>query len=277
MLFDDFDVRRRWCLNGNAFGQGRTVKMGVSPVKLRLHGIKHRRLRANDLNVGLHRLRRDGHPRNEPATADGNNDDIKIGAILNHFDRHGPLPCGDDWVVKGVNERQPITRCEVHGELHAVVKPCAMLNDRRPKIFGVLHLIEWCSFGHHDGAGDPKAGGMVGDPLRMVARTTCDHTRLFLRVRQRQQLGQRPTRFERIRMLAIFELEVQINPQLQRQSRRGHRRRADGVGGDGFVGVADEVWGDGGHVGAPGLCWLNVGHGRLPRNEKRPACGSRAF
>ena len=144
-----------------------------------------------------------------------------------------------------MDERQTIPRGHIHGELHGIVKPRAVLDDGRAKVFGVFDLIEGRAFGHDDGGRDTQTGGVIGDPLGVVARAARNNTRLFLRVRQGQQFGQRTAGFERIGVLAVFELEVQIDAKLTGQAGCGNKRRADGRIAYGRVGLVDEVGGQG--------------------------------
>jgi|GEM_PF-6895110 len=82
---------------------------------------------------------------------------------------------------------------------------------------------------------------MIREALRVVARAACDNPRRALGWRQGQQLCQRPARLERIGMLQVFQLQMQVDPQLQRQPRRGDQRRADGRVADGIMRRTDIV------------------------------------
>ena len=113
-----------------------------------------------------------------------------------------------------MNERQPVARGKVEGQLHAVIKADPVLDDGCTEIFGAFYLIKRGAFGHDDSGCDAQTGGVVSDALGVVARATSDDTRLFLGVCEGQQFGQRAACFECVCVLQVFELEMQIDAQL---------------------------------------------------------------
>ena len=59
-----------------------------------------------DVDVGLDRLGRRRHARDQAAAADGHGQDLQVRRVLQHFQRDGALAGHDAEVVEGVHEHQ---------------------------------------------------------------------------------------------------------------------------------------------------------------------------
>ena len=72
-----------------------------------VHRGKELALRADDLDGGSGRARRDRDTGDQPATADGDHDRVQVGDLVEHLDADGALSRNDAWIVVRVDERHP--------------------------------------------------------------------------------------------------------------------------------------------------------------------------
>ena len=59
---------------------------------------------------------RHGHAGEEATAADGHDDHVEVGRVLQHLEGHGPLPGDDVRVVEGRHEHQALGLLELVGE-----------------------------------------------------------------------------------------------------------------------------------------------------------------
>src|ERR1017187_8664698 len=88
------------------------------------------------------------------------------------------------------------------------------------ELTGVLHLRERCSLGHDDGGRYAQPPGMIGDPLRMIARRHGNDTTLALIEVKRQQLVEGAALLEGRCELQVFEFEEDLGAGQSRQRAR---------------------------------------------------------
>ena len=135
--------------------------------------ILHRRIELgfdpDHFDLGIERLGGDGDAADQPAAADGNDQDVEIGHFGEDFERDG-AGAGDDLaVVERVDEDECLLRLELAGMVVGVVKGLPVEQDPRAVALGLGDLYRRGRIGHDDGHGNAEALAVLGDRLGMVA------------------------------------------------------------------------------------------------------------
>jgi hypothetical protein len=224
---------------GAAAGSGRPVVQGLE------HGGIHRGLHADDLDLGLEALRRDGVARNEPAPADGDDQDLQLGLCRQHFERDRPLSRNDRGIVVRVDEGKPLLGRPLLGEVRRFSEMGAVKDDPGAEAARLLNLGERRVRRHHDRGHDAKVAAVVGDALGVVARRGGDHAGPHLRILKPVQLVVGAAVLERARVLQVLELEIHLGAERFRELWCGNQRRLDDHAREDFGCGADVVDGDG--------------------------------
>ena len=158
-------------LHRHTVGDGLHPGQGDHMARLQagLHGGRPRRLHPDHLHMGVEQLGQGGHPGGQPAPANGHQNHVHIGQILEDLVGDGALARGHGEVVKGVNVGQPLLLTQLGGQGRRVVKGLPLKDDPGPVVLGVIHLHQGGGGGHDHRGGDARSLGGIGHPLGMVA------------------------------------------------------------------------------------------------------------
>ena len=140
------------------------------------------RLHADDLYVGVEELCQGGNAGSQSAAADGHQDHVHVGEILENLVGNGALTSGYGQVVKGVNIGQPLLLREPRSLCGGLVK-AVPVNDHVGAVgLGVVDLHQGGGGGHDNGGGDAGPLGGKGHPLGVVSGGGRDQTPGFFLV-----------------------------------------------------------------------------------------------
>ena len=158
-------------LDGGAVSDGVGGGQGDHMARLQagLHAGRPLRLHADDFYVGVEQLGQGGHTRRQPAAADGHQDDVHVGQVLEDLIGDGALAGGHLQVVEGVDIGQPLLLRQLGGQLGGLVKDLTVEDDLGPVVLGIVHLHQGGGGGHDDGGGHAGGLGSVGHALGVVA------------------------------------------------------------------------------------------------------------
>ena len=156
----------------HAVGNGLHPVQGDHMARLHagLHGGRAGGLHADHRHVGVEQLGQGGHAGGQPAAADGHQDHVHIGEILEDLVGDGALPGGQGGVVEGVDVGEPLLLGQPGGQLGGVVEGLPVEHHLGPVVLGVVHLHQGSGGGHDDGGLHPGVLGGVGHALGVVAR-----------------------------------------------------------------------------------------------------------
>src|SRR5439155_17406462 len=137
-------------------------------------------LDANEANVGLGGFDRDRHSGDQPTSSDRNDDGVKVLALLEQLERHGPLPRRHAWILERMHQYASLRRDFVRA-VECFLTLATHQLDFAAVAFGRLDFRARRAFGHHGDAlsADHARGPREG--LRMVSgRDSNDATRFLL-------------------------------------------------------------------------------------------------
>ena len=218
---------------------------GFASVEERCRGGEPLRLNADDGDRRPQRLDGDGDARDQSAAADGDDDRVEVGGLLQHLQPQRALAGDDVRVVERMDQNASALRRQTLREVEGRRQALALQQHFGPEDAGLLHLGVRRRARHHDGDRDAEPPTMVGERLRVVACGHGDNARLPRRRREQQQPVQRAPLLERRGELLVLELEVDVRRQLRGQRLRLGKRRAQNSVADPGVGGADVVERDG--------------------------------
>ena len=110
----------------------------------------------------------------------GDNKDIKVGAIGKDLEGTGPLPGDDGLVIVGMHELETLLVSLSLGEGCGFLQILSLEHHVGTEHPGVLYLDVRREPRHHDRGGDAKPLRVVRDGLRMIACGHRDHTLVLL-------------------------------------------------------------------------------------------------
>ena len=126
-------------------------------------------LHAVDLYLGAQALDGKRHAGDQAAAADGHDDCVHIGQLVEDLKTDGPLPCNDKLVIVGVDKGHAGLLLQFHGAVMGIVVGALDQLDLRAKALGALYLHNRGTVRHTDHALDAHAGGGKRHALRVVA------------------------------------------------------------------------------------------------------------
>lgn len=235
-------------LDGDALGDGLAAALGGHAAHAGGERGVHGRLDAEDADLGVQGLGGGGHARDQAAAAYRHGQDLEVGHVLEHLQRHRALAGHDVEVVEGVDEGQALRLAQPQGVGVGVVIGVAVDDDVGAVVAGVLDLHERRAARHDDGGRHAQARGVIGQPLRMVAGRGGDDAAPALVLGQQQQLVQRAALLIGGGELQVLELEPHLRPGDLRQRARIAAGRALDMAGQPLGGGPDGVEGQG-HAG----------------------------
>ena len=225
VFLDDIICILTRVLDGDTVGKGRnSVQGGQGAV---LEALIHTRgklgLHTVDLHVGVEMLDGIGHAREQSAAADGDDDGLYVGELVEDLQTDGALPRDDLVIVEGMDEGSPRLLDETASFFISIIVGSGNEANLCPECLGGLYLADGCAVGHTDGGFNAHAGGGQGNTLGVVACATGDDTRLFLLVSKLADLIVSTTELEATRDLKVFGLQIQgvVGGQLLRQDEVG--------------------------------------------------------
>ena len=163
-------------LDRNAVGKGHggVQRLVLVVVERVLHAGGTRRLHAVDFYLGTQALDGKRHAGNQTAAADGHDDRIHIGQLVEDLQADGSLPRDDQLVVIGVDEGHAGLLLQFHGAVMGVVVGALDQLDLCAQPLGAFHFHNGGTIRHTDNALDAHAGGGQRHALRVVARRAGD-------------------------------------------------------------------------------------------------------
>jgi hypothetical protein len=200
--------------------------MGRDAAHLGGEGRIHRRLAADDADVGLEGLGRRGDAADQAAAADRHRQDLQVGGVFQHLQGDRALARHDVVVVERVDEGQALFFAQLQRVGVGVVIGLALDDHRRAEIAGVLHLHERRGLGHDDGHGHAQASAVISQALGMVAGAGGDDALGLLGVAEQHQLVERAALLVGGRELQVLELHPHLGAGNLRQGLRIAARRA---------------------------------------------------
>ena len=132
-------------------------------------------LHAVNLDLGAQALDGKRHAGNQTAAADGHDNRIHIGQLVEDFQTDGPLPRNDQLIVIGVDEGHAGLLLQLHGAVMGIIIGALDQLYVCAQPFGALHLHNRRAVRHTDNALDAHAGGGQRHALRVVARRAGNH------------------------------------------------------------------------------------------------------
>ena len=165
-------------LDRHAVGNGLHLVQGdhMTGIQAGLHGGGPGGLHADDGDVGIEQLGQGGHAGGQSAAADGHQDHVHVGQVLEDFVRDGALAGGDGGIVEGMDVGQALLCGQLGGQLGGIVKGFAVEHHLGAVILGVVHLHQGSGGGHDDGGAHAGLLGGVGHTLGVVAGGGGDQT-----------------------------------------------------------------------------------------------------
>ena len=169
-------------LDRHAVGNGGGAGEGDHMARLQagLHGGRPGGFYADDLHMGVEQLGQGGHSRRQSPAADGYQDDLHVGQVLENLVGDGALAGGQGQVVEGVDVGQPLVLGHLSSQLGGVVKDLAVEDYLGSVVLGVVHLHQGGGGGHDDGGRHSCGLSRVGHPLGVVARRGGDQPPVLL-------------------------------------------------------------------------------------------------
>ncbi len=239
----------------------RGIEVDGDPGVERLDGrVRSRRLHAHHAHLGVSRFHRDRDAGHQPAPADGDDEGVDRGIVLEDLEADRALACDDGGIVKSVDER-PSFAGELPGVLVRLVVVLADEPDLGAVAPGCGDLCGGGVLGHDHGAGHAEVGGGQGDALGVVTGGGGDDAALPLGFRECGDLVEGAAEFERAGALQVLEFEVDL-PAGQAAERATVRQRS-------AVGDASQDLAGGDNVFISYRPFLSSG--QIP-NETTPLC-----
>ena len=196
----------------DAVGQG--VAVGHGGDLAGLAGLIHRGhgggLNADDLALGLQALDGEGDAADEAAAADGADDLLDLGQLLQDLQANGALAGHDIVIVEGMGKGVAVLGGQAGGLAGSVVVHTGDQNDLSAVLLGGLHLADGGAGGHADDGLDAKLGGGESDALGMVAGGAGDDALGSLAGGQRTDLVVSAADLESTGQLQVLSLDVQV-------------------------------------------------------------------
>ena len=198
--------------HGDAVGE--CCRLGHFDERVLFDGGLHRGqdlgLDANDLDLGVGLLDGASDPGDQPAAADGDDDRVEVGVLLEQLEADGALTRDHGAIVEGVREDAvfflfDLTRLAVGGVIVTAVE-----DDLCAELARAGDLDQRGSFGHDDLGRHPQPGPVVGDGLCVVSCARGDDASASLLGRQGHQLVAGAALLEGAGDVMILELEVDL-------------------------------------------------------------------
>lgn len=168
------------------------------------------RLDADDRRLGVDRLDGARHAGQQSAAARGNDDDVEVGYVLQHFYADRALARDDVLVVEGVDEHRARRALDLSRAAIAVVVIVAVELDGRAVAFRRDYLRDGRGLGHADGRLYAHGVRGVRAALSVVARAgRHDGFQLALGM-QLGDLVVRAAHLERTGLLQVFALQIEL-------------------------------------------------------------------
>ena len=198
-------------LDGNAFGQRVAAKRHVAVLDRAFHRRIELRLDPDQLDVRLHRPRRDRRrPDISPPPPIGTTIVSRSGASSSISSATVPAPamiCGSS---NGVDEDIALFERQLARLGEGVVDNAAVENDLRAVAGGLGHLHRRRRLRHDDHRRNAEPLGVIGDRLRVIAGRCRDHAARPLLRRQLQQFVERAALLVGGGELQILELQPDL-------------------------------------------------------------------
>src|SRR5918996_548298 len=222
---------------GDDHGHGRALDAGHFPGEERRHaggagrGVGARRaLRLDGDDAPVRQGRRD--PGDEPASAHGHDDDLRLAEVLGDLEADRTLAGDDERVVERVHEDPPRLFLEPREPGEDLGRSRRLLVDRRAVARGGGALRLARALPHDDEAVDLLEAAAVGERGGMVAGGGGDDAALSLLPGQRGEPREDAARLEAPRLLEQLGLQERAAAEGPPERVRGQERRAVETAGD---------------------------------------------
>ena len=185
------------------------------------HGGNGGRLHADDLHVGAHGLDRHGHAADESAAADGNDDLLHVGHLVENLKADRALTGDDIGIVERVGEGVALGLAQTGRLGRRVVIHARHEHDLRAVAAGGLDLQQGRALGHADHGLDAESRRGQRHALRMVAGGAGDHALRGLLGGELADLVEGAADLERTGLLQVLRLDIKVLAQAGRGDDRG--------------------------------------------------------
>ncbi len=193
------------------------------------HGVGIDRLHPDHLDLRPHRLDVSGHPRDQPAAADGAKHRMNRRLVLaQNFHADGALARDHVRVVEGVDESQPLLVLQRERVGVSVAIAVALQHHVHAGAAKSAHRVDFHlrrGGGHHDHRAATQPVRRQRHALRVIARRRANHAALALGLGQSRHLVVRPAQLEAEHRLRVLALEQHLVMQAARQIARRLQRR----------------------------------------------------
>ena len=196
----------------HAVGDGAGGGQGDHMARLQagLHGGRAGGLHADDLYIGVEQLGQGGHARGQTAAADGDQDHVHVGQVLEDLIGDGTLTGGQGQVVEGVDIGQALLLRQLGGQFGGIVEHLSVEHHVGPIVLGVVHLHQGGGGGHDDSGGHTGGLGGIGYALGVVSGGGGNQAPGFLLVGEGADLIIGPSNLIRASDLHVFRLQIHV-------------------------------------------------------------------
>ncbi len=174
----------------------------------------------------MERLNRTGNPADQAAPADGHEDEIGVGAVLQDFEADRTLTGDDIRIIEGMDKDHSLLRKQLR-----LLDALADILPREHHIAAVaarrLLFGDGSRFRHDDGCLIARPSGRQGHSLGMIAGGSRHHPFRPDRTLQVVDLVGGPAQFEGARFLQVFQFQIHLGPGHVTEGGRIHQGRAD--------------------------------------------------
>ena len=191
----------------------------VTRLQTGLHGGGALGLHANDGDIGVEQLGQGGHAGGQPAPADGDQDHVHIGQVLEDLIGDGALAGSHLQVIEGGNVGEPLLLGQLGGLFRRLVEDLPVKDDVGAVILGVVDLDQGSCGGHDDGGGDAGGLGGIGQSLGVVAGRGGNEPPALLVVREGTDLIIGPADLVGPCDLHVFRFQIDLVSTALRQGR----------------------------------------------------------
>ena len=163
-----------------------------------------------DLDLGAQALDGESHAGDQAAAADGHDDRIHIGQLVQDLQADGALARDDQLVIVGVDEGHAGLLLELDGAVVGVVVGTLDQLYLRAQALGAFHFHNRGTVGHADHTFNAHAGGGQRHALGMVAGRAGDHALGAFFLAQLADFIVGTADLEAAGHLQVFGLQVEI-------------------------------------------------------------------
>ncbi len=210
LFLTDFKRQAAGLFDSDAFGNGDATAGEFLAVYAFIHGRVKLGFNPDHFDVGPARFDCGDNARCQTATANRHDNRVDVFVFIKDFEPDSALACDDMRIIKRMDEGQTAFLLDAARGLKAFGKHVAGQNDFGAVRARMMNLGVGGVFRHHDGGGNTKSFGVIGDTLRVVASRYGDNTFFAFFRSQACQFDIGATFLERRGILLIFKFQINI-------------------------------------------------------------------